>query len=186
MPANDTPGYDFLTLTKPQWRHLRRIERDHGIPWSAQIRKLVKDDMDGKGIPSSGKIPKASFVEKRVMDAVERIELIFAKLEAGKIRLPAIPQSGDFEAVFDEDEQLKPSDLEKVVIDPNLLSDGSTTGDIKGDLMTELRAKMNLPPLERKAKPIIQFGSHIQVIDAPRNEYQKHKFKYKKHCITFC
>lgn len=167
MPHDDTPGYDFLTLTKSQWRHLRRIERDHGIPWSAQIRKLVKDDMDGKGIPSSGKVPKTTLTEERVINAVKRIEAIFLKLETGKIRLPAAPQSGDFTAVFDEEPMLKPSELEEVKIDPNLLSDGSTTGAIKTDLMTELRVKLKLPPLERKAKPDIQFGSHIQVVDAP-------------------
>jgi len=167
MPDDNTPGYDFLTLTKSQWRHLRRIERDHGIPWSAQIRKLVKDDMDGKGIPSSGKVPRASFTEKRVFEAVKRIEAIFLKLETGKIRLPAAPQSGDFSGAFEESEQVKPSELKEVIIDPNLLSDGSTTGGVKNDLMTELRAKLGLPPLERKAKANIQFGSHIQIVDAP-------------------
>lgn len=166
MPNDEAPGYDFLTLTKSQWRHLRRVERDHGIPWSVQIRNLVKADMDGKGIPSSGKMPSVTITEKRISEAVGRIEAIFNKLQKFKFA-PANAQAGNFSAVFDEDESVKPSELEGVIIDPNLLSDGSTTGEIRQTFVQELRAKLGLPPLGEKRKAAIQFGSHVKIVDAP-------------------
>jgi len=42
---SDEPGFDFIKLTRPQWRHLARVQRKHGIPWHSYIQILIQRDM---------------------------------------------------------------------------------------------------------------------------------------------
>ena len=148
MPKQEsTPGYDLLTLTKSQWRHLKVIERDHGIPWFVQIRDLVKKDMKGKG---------------EITELVERLERLLVRLEKGE--LVAAPEK---EPSFDEEEPIKPSDIKRV--DPNVLADGTHASDLKGGVMAELRQALGLPPIEeaRKAKVRSLPRPLMQILDAP-------------------
>lgn len=134
MPKQENaPGYELLTLTKSQWRHLKQIERDHGIPWFVQLRNLVKADMKGKG---------------EITALVVRLEKLLVRLEKGK--LVAEPEE---EPEFDEEESIKPSEIKR---DPNILADGTHAGDLKGGVMAELRQALGLPPIEDSRKAKIQ------------------------------
>lgn len=146
MPKQeDAPGYDLLTLTKAQWQHLKRIERDHGIPWFVQIRNLVKADMEGSN-----------------KHLVTRLEKLLVRLEKGKF----VAES-EKEPEFDEEESIKPSEIK--LVDPNILADGTHAGDLKGGMMAELRQALGLPPIEeaRKAKLRRVQPSLMQILDAP-------------------
>ena len=188
---SDNPGFDFITLTKAQWTHLKLIERDHGIPWYIYIRDLIKADMEGRLLhPAARERRKKLRPDKEVkrlevlVDKIER--LLMNPREMIKSWVPTPPASGDFSGIIEGKSAslVKPSDLATEPFapvdpnrafsfesdekkDPNILADGTHVSQISSGLMDELRDKLGLPPLERKKKAPIQFPSHVQVVDAP-------------------
>ena len=167
-------GYEFLKLTKPQWKHLMRIQRRHGIPWHVYIKDLIKADMEGRLIAVKKKKSKEVAVAD-VKKLYEKMEEVLSRLSEKQIPvyLPqAPPPPPTFEGILRgeivEENAFKPSKMKKV--DPNRLSDGSSLGDIRTDFMTELRGALGLPPIEeertKKKAAAIQLSSNVAVKDA--------------------
>jgi len=188
---SDNPGFDFITLTKAQWTHLKLIERDHGIPWYIYIRDLIKADMEGRLLhPAARERRKKLRPDKEV----KRLEVLVTKIERLLLNpqkmisswIPTPPASGDFSGIIEGKEAslVKPSDLamepftpvdpdraflfdDEEDKDPNVLADGTHVSEVSSGLMDELREKLGLPPLERKRKANIKFPTHVQVVNAP-------------------
>jgi hypothetical protein len=173
MP-DENPGFDFITLTKAQWAHLKLIERDHGIPWYIYFRDLVKRDMEGKllypAVRERRKKLKPDVSTERVEVLLNKVEELLKRPQQMVVQGPQMPapHSGDFSGVIEAD-NIKPSDIVDTVVEynPQKLSDGSNVADIRTSIIDELREKFNLPPLERSRKAPIQFPGHVKVVDAP-------------------
>jgi len=173
MPTQN-PGFDFITLTKAQWAHLKLIEREHGIPWYIYIRDLIKADMEGRllhpGVRERRVKLKPSYEPKKLELLIEKMEKLLTQPRQmiSWIPPPPPPKSGNFSGIIEGEAArlVRPSQVdEDIRYDPNLLSDGSSTTEHRKDLIDELREKIGLPPLERKKSAAIQFPSHIQIIE---------------------
>jgi len=142
------PGFDFIRLTKPQWRYLKEVEKKHGIPWHIYIRDLIKLDMEGgnKGGSTVLSIDLENIIG-RLESFLERPKDFVPSWQPEKPK----PGSADFSGILDED-LVKPSALKKTVVLP---PPHSPTGEVIGQrvsLMVELRQVLGLPELDTKRK----------------------------------
>lgn len=162
--SKDAPGFDFITLTKSQWRWLKTIERDHGIPWYIYISSLIKADMEGRLVSKPKR--KKPITKGRLEEILEKIDVLLNRPAPRYIAPPKEGQA-NFDAVFDEEVQVKPSRFVETTVDPNKLANGASARDLRSTFMDELHEVLGLEPLEQKRKAMIEFGSHIQVTGAP-------------------
>lgn len=156
---SDEPGFDFIKLTRPQWRHLAGVQREHGIPWHNYIQILIQRDMSrtlaGEEIrpaPMEGKDPLTA---DGIAKLVEKItELINRPVQAIPTYYPTITEGAALNIV--EDEHIKPSKFKPVK---------PFAAGTRMTLMEELHEKLGLPPpKERKIE--IQISEYV-TIEAP-------------------
>lgn len=161
-------GFDFLKLTKSQWVHLRKIEREHGIPWHIYIRDLIKADMEGRLLSPDVRERrvklKADITPARLEKTLAKIEEILKRpqqvIYASAPQMPGAPPPPNIDS---ETSLIKPSDVAAVKYkDPNELADGTRVGSLRESLLAEVRAKIGAP--EPSSKINIQFSDHLDII----------------------
>lgn len=144
------PGFDFIRLTKPQWRYLKDVEKKHGIPWHIYIRDLIKLDMEGgnKGAPTVLSIDLENVIGKLESFLQNPGEFV----PSWQPEKPK-PGSADFSSILEED-HIKPSAVKNAVevLPPEpSFQPGELFGQ-KVSLMVELRQVLGLPELDSKRK----------------------------------
>ena len=155
---SNEPGFDFINLTRPQWRHLAKVQKKHGIAWHQYIKILIQRDMakeitgeeEVRISPMEGKAPITSDAVNNLITKInELLERPVQAIPTYYTQMPGAPPPN-----IVEESGLKPSDLKKEFKPVKAYAPGT-----RMSIMEELHQKFNLPPPGKKVK--IEFFESI-------------------------
>jgi len=171
MPTD--PGFDFIRLTRSQWKHLLRIQRDHGILWHQYIKILIQQDMDNSSKPKTPMADKEPITPEKVDRLINKIEELLSRPMTA---MPTWMPKGNskFEDILRgevvTEPSFKPSKMSKAKVNPNVLSDGTSvqSPEFRKAFLHELKEALGIPLEDNnKNKPEIKFSNHVRLNPPP-------------------